>query len=326
MGKFAGKTNVIFSLQGLTMLDEEKKFFTRTKPLGIILFGRNIKDSNQLKALCDDIKSCIGDNALILIDQEGGRVRRIKFDEGQDMKAPAHFISLRDKIGVDEANKLLYQQYDLCGSQLKKYGININCAPCADLRYSYADNVIGDRSFGDNLKVTIECCGIVQQALAKNSVQGIIKHIPGHGRAIVDSHLKLPVITDEIKDLENTDFAVFKSLKDAKMAMTAHIIYSEIDPENTITLSKKGLQYIREKIGFSGIIITDDLSMKALPGSPAENFRDAINAGCDIGLYCRGNLDTMVQFEKHLKPITKELEKKIESLDCFTKKSSNYLG
>lgn len=318
MKSFSGKTNVVFSLKGPKILDEEKKFFIKTKPLGIVLFGRNITDSKQLKALCDEVRLCIGDNALILIDQEGGRVRRIKFGDCENMKAPAYFTVLSNEIGMDAAKKLIYKQYDSCSSQLKEYGINVNCAPCADLRYSYADNVIGDRSFGNNLEIVAECCKIVQDALAKNSVQGIIKHIPGHGRAKVDSHLKLPVIEDKLEDLECTDFVVFQNLKDAKMAMTAHIIYDAIDPENTITLSKKGIEYIRSEIGFDGIIITDDLSMKALPGSPAENFRDAIDAGCDIGLYCAGNLDEMKQFERYLCPISIELQRKIEGLDCFS--------
>lgn len=317
MTDFIHKTNVIFSLKGTEMLDDERNFFAKTNPLGIILFGRNISNDKQLKALCNDIKLCLGDNALILIDQEGGRVRRIKFGEGEDMKAPAHFITLYDKIGIDAANKLLYKQYELCASQLKEYGININCAPCADLRYLYSDNVIGDRSFGDNIEVITKCCNIVQEALAKNSVQGIIKHIPGHGRAKVDSHFKLPIINNKIEDLERTDFAVFSNLKDAKIAMTAHIIYDAIDSKNTITLSKKGIKYIREEIGFDGIIITDDLSMKALPGLPAENFKESIEAGCDIGLYCAGNLDEMIQFEEYLSSITKELQQKIEVLDCF---------
>lgn len=313
----ARPSNVILSIEGLKFTEREAELFKAIKPLGVILFSRNIDNHAQLTDLCNSIRYCLGSKALILIDQEGGRVRRIKFGHGQDMVAPANLIAEKIAPLSDSSKQAIFNQYHACGLQLQKYGINVNCAPLADIQYHFADKIMGDRTFGDDIDLIVECCNLVQHSLAQSNVQGVIKHMPGHGRALVDSHLKLPMVNNDLQTLESTDFAVFKKLNNAKFAMSAHIIYKAIDLANPATLSKKCVEYIRNVIRFKGILITDDLSMKALPGTPAQNFVGAIAAGCDIGLYCHGVFDEMQRIGQYVSEVDEKLYQKILNLDCF---------
>ncbi|MDF2966015.1 MAG: sodB [Rickettsiaceae bacterium] len=211
---------------------------------------------------------------------------------------PSGYILFSRNISdtLEEGLKALYDNYFNITKDLLNIGINVNCVPVADLYYPDADIIIGDRSFGTDPAIVIEFCHVVMQAVKDAGGKYIIKHIPGHGRAKVDSHLELPTIDTELEELRATDYKVFKSLSErgADMAMTAHIVFTCLDPSVPITLSRKGINFIRQELGFNGILISDDINMKALNGDLAEIALNAIKAGCDLVLHCNGNLEEMI--------------------------------
>jgi beta-N-acetylhexosaminidase len=288
------KLPVIFGIKGVSFTSEELAFFKSNPPLGFIIFTRNIESLEQLKNLTNIMREISGDDTMILIDQEGGRVCRLKPPLFRECPSAEYFANLYDEIG-EGAFSTLYDNYFAITKDLLDLGINVNCAPVADLHYDYADKIIGDRSFGRDPFMVIKFCETILTAISDAGGIGIIKHIPGHGRARFDSHLTLPYISESLSDLEESDFLVFKSLsKSASIAMTAHIVYEAIDQDNPMTFSKVGINYIRENIGFHGKIITDCLTMKALAGNNyQEKAQNALAAGCDILLHCSGDLAEM---------------------------------
>ncbi len=282
---------LIIGLEGTSLTDNEKFFLSNDKPWGVILFRRNCKTYNEILNLIDDIKSKTHENIPILIDQEGGRVSRlndIDFPRTLQAKLFGDIYEHDKKIAL-EAIKL---NTSLIAGSLKKIGININTIPVLDLPSAEESGVIGDRAFSSNKEIVSGIGKIVLEENTINGIGSVIKHIPGHGRATVDSHLELPVISDDSTMLENTDFIPFSELKDAPLAMTAHVVYSSYDENNVATLSKKIIsQIIRKKINYEGILMTDDISMKALKGDVAENAILSLKAGCNIVLHCNGNFD-----------------------------------
>ncbi len=299
VGETKPYNNLIFGISTTFLTEPEKEFFLKSCPLGIILFSRNIESREQLKDLTNSIKILLP-WVKIFIDQEGGRVNRLKTITENDYKASEHFSNLYKK-NEEEAKKAVRENYSKIMKELNSLGIDSPCAPVCDLYYENSHKVIGDRSFGDNVTQVVE---LTKEAIAGiNSEGGIafIKHIPGHGRANVDSHLSLPIIDASLKELEQTDFKVFKELRDQKAwAMTAHIIYKCLDSEKPATLSKKVIDYIKNDIGFKGKIVTDDICMKALHEKGdvlLESFtsitKNCFAAGCDIILHCSGNIDEM---------------------------------
>lgn len=293
---------VIFGCAGTTLQEEEKRFFAQHKPYGFILFARNIESPTQIKSLVEQMRAVVGWSCPILIDQEGGRVARLKsphwplFPSMEKLIAPA---------GSDckKACDAVYQNAMQLGKMLIELGINVNCAPVCDLRIKGAHDIIGDRSFGDDPEFVAACARATCEGLLAAGVTPIIKHIPGHGRALVDSHEDLPFVEAPLELLEKTDFKVFKLLNDQPdaWAMTAHIVYQALDPNLPATLSQSVIHYIREQIGFTGILISDDLSMKALKGDFANLATQVLEAGCDLVLHCNGQMDEMVQVMKGIK-------------------------
>jgi len=285
---------VIYGLQGLELSESERLFFTLANPFGYILFKRNIDTPQQLKALVASLKSLNKHAKVeILIDQEGGRVARLK---------PPHFgayPSMEELItNTTDPKQAIEDNFLKLGLELATYGITINCAPVLDLRIEGADDIIGDRSFGSDPFVVASLAQAAITGLARAHVGSIIKHIPGHGRALVDSHLHLPIVKESLEVLAATDFAAFKLVAPyAKYAMTAHITYEAIDPDAPATLSKKVISYIREVIGFKGIIMTDDLSMKALDSSFRDRVHKSLRAGCNLILHCNGNMAEMQEIQ-----------------------------
>ncbi|PIR31880.1 MAG: beta-N-acetylhexosaminidase [Alphaproteobacteria bacterium CG11_big_fil_rev_8_21_14_0_20_44_7] len=273
---------VIYGCLGTKLSDEEKDFFKRVQPFGFIIFARNIENPEQLKTLIAELKSCVSHSPEILIDQEGGRVQR--------MTAP-HWPKYPPAQMLDTEEKAYEGGYKI-GCDLAEMGINVDCAPMLDVRHPDADDIIGDRAFG----TTPENVAILGKAFAKGlmkaGIKPVIKHIPGHGRATCDSHLELPRVCANLEELQ-TDFAPFRALNDMPYAMTAHIIYEAIDAENCATESAKVIDLIRKDIGFSGLIMSDDLSMKALQGSFAERAEKSLAAGCDLLLHCNGDMNEM---------------------------------
>jgi superoxide dismutase len=286
---------MIFGLHGTRLTEAEKILFNRAKPSGYILFSRNISDIPQLKELVNQLKEVSGDNIDIYIDQEGGRVARLKPPLFRKCPPAYSFTELAENSTLEDGLKALYDNYYNITKDLLDIGINVNCVPCADLQFDGADIIIGDRSFGTDPEVVTEFCSIVMKAVKDAGGKYIIKHIPGHGRAKVDSHLALPTIDESLDELKSTDFKVFKNLSNqgADMAMTAHIVFNCLDNKNPVTLSPNAIKYIRQELGFKGILISDDINMKALNGDLAEIAIKAIDSGCDLVLHCNGDLNEM---------------------------------
>lgn len=282
----------IVGIKSFKLTDAEKNFLKKNKPWGIILFSRNIKSIKQAKDLTDSIKKIFKDkNYPILLDQEGGRVNRLKNIISFDNLTSEFFGKLfeNDKMKFEIIYKLFI---DKTSHLLKLIGVNINTVPVLDLKVKGASNIIGDRSFSKN-KITVSKMGDLCISLfKKNSIGSVIKHIPGHGLAKVDSHNFTPVINKSLKYLNKNDFFPFKK-KSSFFAMTGHVIYRSIDPINTATHSKKIINYIRKKINFKNILISDDISMKSLKDDIKISTVKAFTAGCNIVLHCNGNLDEM---------------------------------
>ncbi|WP_347939024.1 beta-N-acetylhexosaminidase [Rickettsia oklahomensis] len=284
---------VIIGISGPELTDAERELFEEHNPLGVILFRRNIKkhengeqDKEALKALIDDVKGVLGENTIIAVDQEGGRVKRLIAPTFYDAPAAQTFIDVQG----------CKQNYSNIAKELREVGINLDFAPVADLIHEGAHNIVGDRSFSSEPEVVVLLCLAAVGGLQKEKVQACIKHIPGHGRAKVDSHIWLPIIDTSLKELENTDFKVFEELakqNNIKLAMTAHIIYKALDPSNPVTLSKKVIDYIKSSIGFKGLIISDAIDMKALNGNMKDITKGVLDAGVDIVLECTGEWDKM---------------------------------
>ena len=320
--------NAIFGIHGFVLTEEERTFFAKINPLGFILFTRNCKNAGQIKTLVASLKECVGrDELLILIDQEGGRVARLKPPICDKFPPASYFGKIAIENSLEQAYKATYDNYLSIGTMLQNLGINVNCAPVADIYFPEANIVIGDRSFGQNIEIITQLCKASDQGLRDAKVQSIIKHIPGHGRAMKDSHHDLPVITADIDILKASDFQVFRNLSAIKMAMTAHVVYTALDQELPATLSPKAVEYIRDEIGFKGILITDALDMGALKefGDLSQVAKMAIDAGVDVILHCTGNMEEMREVAKSLVNISDTLAVQIQNLNCFEHPSSTHV-
>ena len=283
----------IVGLKSYKLSNSEKIFLKKHKPWGVILFSRNIKSINQTKTLTDNIKKIFKDkNYPILIDQEGGRVNRLNRIISFDNLTSEYFGGLYEKNrkNFDIFYKLFV---DKTSYLLKLIGSNINTVPILDLRVKGASKIIGDRSFSKNRNTVSKIGDLCIKLFHKNSIGTVIKHIPGHGLAKVDSHNFTPIVKKSLKFLEKNDFYPFKN-KACHFAMTAHVIYEKLDKHNTVTHSKKVIQYIRKKIGFKNILISDDLSMKGLKEDMKTKTIKAFKAGCNIVLHCNGNQKEMM--------------------------------
>ena len=282
----------IVGIKSVKLSQKEKKFLSKYKPWGVILFSRNILNLNQASKLTSSIRKILKDrNYPILIDQEGGRVNRLKNIISFE-KLTAEFFGKKYIQNLTEF-KIYYKLFiDKTSFLLNKIGANINTVPVLDLRVKRASKIIGDRSFSKNYKIVSKIGDLCIQYFHENNIGSLIKHIPGHGLAKVDSHNFTPVINKKISYLMKNDFLAFKKKK-TFFAMTAHIIFSKIDNKNTVTHSKKIIKLIRTKIGFKNILISDDLSMKSLKGNIKENTIKTFKAGCNLALHCNGNQKEM---------------------------------
>ncbi|WP_300530013.1 beta-N-acetylhexosaminidase [Maricaulis sp.] len=285
--------SVIYGFAGLELSPDERAFFRDADPWGFIVFARNIDTPKQLARLTMSLRDCVGRDAPVLIDQEGGRVRRLRPPHWREMlpAQPYGDLYLREPEAAIEAVRL---NHHLMAQEMRAVGVDVDCVPCLDLRVPGADAIIGDRALGETPQPIIDLGRAAMEGVIAGGVAPIIKHIPGHGRASVDSHLELPVVDAEADLLRETDFAPFQGLNDAPMAMTAHIIYSAIDAGQPATTSPDMVQgIIRDEIGFDGLLMTDDLSMKALSGSFRDRGEASLRAGCDMLLHCNGDMSEM---------------------------------
>ena len=275
----------ICGVSGTVLTAEEKEFLAAEQPYGVILFARNIKDPAQVQALTAEIKALLKHPyAEILVDQEGGRVQRLKPPHWRSYPTAAKLAASHD------AARAVYVNGRLLAQELREVGITMDCAPVADVLAPECHKIIGDRAFGDTAEKVVPLARAQSEALLDGGILSILKHIPGHGRATMDSHETLPIVSASLAELEACDFAVFKQLNDLPLAMTAHILYTALDDTLCATFSPIVIGYIREKIGFGGLIMSDDLSMKALGGSFAERTTRSLDAGCDLVLHGNGAL------------------------------------
>ncbi|MBL8660338.1 MAG: beta-N-acetylhexosaminidase [Rhodospirillales bacterium] len=284
----------IFGLSGPRLSEDERAFFRAADPLGFILFQRNCVDRQQVHDLIGALKDCVGrDDAPILIDQEGGRVQRLKPPVWRAAPAGARFAALAERH-EDDAVEAAWLNARMLADELSTLGITVNCAPVLDIPSPGAHDVIGDRAYGATPERVALLGRAVSAGLLAGGVLPVIKHIPGHGRARVDSHAALPVVDADRATLERTDFAPFCALARMPWAMTAHIVYTALDPDRPATTSARVIaDVVRGWIGFDGLLISDDLCMGALAGSVAERAEATLAAGVDAVLHCNGVLAEM---------------------------------
>jgi beta-N-acetylhexosaminidase len=278
---------------GLQLNADEEAFFRNAQPWGLILFKRNVESPEQVRALTARFREMVGRrNAPVLIDQEGGRVQRMSQPHWRKYPAARRYGERyeSDPMGAMRAARLTAR---LIADDLAAVGINVDCLPVLDVPSPGSHDVIGDRAYSTSVEKVIVLARQAMIGLLAGGVLPVIKHMPGHGQANVDSHLTVPVVTASRKQLEAGDFLPFAAFADAPLAMTGHVVYQAIDRDNPATQSRKVVRLIRKQIGFEGLLITDDLSMKALAGDMAERVRRAVEAGCDMMLHCNGNLMEM---------------------------------
>lgn len=303
----------IFGIAGLELSAEERAFFRESEPAGYILFGRNFADRKQTRALTDALRELHGrDDLPILIDQEGGRVQRMKPPVWPQFPAGQRFADLYQlsPLSAIEAARL---NAEAIGVSLAEAGITVDCLPLLDVRQDGAHDVIGDRALGDNPMQVAALGRAVLDGLKRAGVGGIVKHIPGHGRASVDSHKSLPVVDASAEELES-DIAPFLKLAHTPMAMTAHIVFKAWDAERPATMSSKVIEeIIRGKIGFDGLLFSDDLDMEALEGSVPERAEAAVRAGCDLALNCWAKMDDMIGIAQRLGSIGAETRRRLDT-------------
>jgi beta-N-acetylhexosaminidase len=284
----------ITGVSGATLTPDEAAFLRSARPCGFILFGRNCISHDQIRRLVGDVRAAVGsDDLLVLIDQEGGRVQRLRPPLGRALPPAAAYARLYEQ---DEERGLeaAFLAARLVAEDLLALGINTDCAPVLDVPVPGAHDIIGDRAYGAE-PVQIAALGrAVAEGFMAGGVLPVIKHIPGHGRATADSHLDLPVVDTSREELSATDFKAFKALADMPVAMTAHVVFSSLDPANPASTSEIVTRdVIRGEIGFDGFLMSDDLSMKALSGSFEDRTRAVLRAGSDVALHCNGSLSEM---------------------------------
>ena len=291
----------------------ERDFFREVQPWGFILFGRNVQNRDQVRALTAALRDSIGDaQAPILIDQEGGRVMRLKPPEWPQRPPQGVFGALHQN-SPETACEAAYLNARLIAGDLTEIGINVDCMPVLDVPVPGAHDVIGDRAFATDPSVVIALGRAVIDGLMDGGVLPVMKHVPGHGRAGCDTHLDLPHVTAAEELLSAADFVTFRSLNYCPMAMTAHVVYDAVDPKRPATLSPRVVRdVIRGEIGYQGLLMTDDLSMSALSGPLSARAKAALFAGCDVVLHCSGVMAEMAEVATEAKPLEGQWLKRAE--------------
>ena len=281
---------------GLILGDAERRFFAATRPCGLILFARNVETPAQIRALISSFKEAVeSDEALVLIDQEGGRVQRLRPPHWRAMP-PARCYGRLYETDPEMGKQAAFAGARLIAQELHDADITVDCTPVLDVPEKGAHEIIGDRAFSTDPDVVIALGRAVMEGCLAGGVLPVIKHVPGHGRAKADSHLALPRIDVTAADLDAVDFRPFRALRDAPLAMTAHVLLPAFDERRPASISPVIMsKVIRDRIGLTGLVMSDDLGMKALGGPFAERARSVIEAGCDVALHCGGNLAEMVE-------------------------------
>lgn len=281
---------------GKSLTAAERDVFAAERPCGLILFARNVESPQQIRALVDAFKSAVGsDEVLILVDQEGGRVQRLRPPHWRAMP-PARCFGDFYAVNPEAAKRAAFAGARLMAAELHDVGLNVNCTPCIDVPQEGAHDIIGDRGFSTDPDVVSTLGRAVMDGTLAGGVLPVIKHVPGHGRALADSHKSLPRIEASKEELEAVDFRPFIALHDAPLAMTAHVLLPEYDERRPATVSPAIMgKVIRDQLGLTGLIMSDDIGMKALQGSFAARTRAVIEGGCDVVLHCSGNFSEMAE-------------------------------
>lgn len=297
--------SLIVGISGVMLTDDERRFLRDVQPAGLIIFRRNVFDRTQLPRLIDEARDAVGrDDFLVLIDQEGGRVQRLRPPIARTLPPAAAYADLYED-DQDEAKKAAFAIARLTAEELRSYGITMNCAPVADLPVEGAHEIISDRAYGRAVHQVVALAQAVADGYLAGGVIPVVKHIPGHGRATADSHHALPIVTTSREKLSATDFAPFKALAALPAAMTAHVVYSDIDPQSPASTSTTVTRdIIRGEIGFDNLLMSDDLSMQALSGPMRARAEAVIAAGSDLALHCNGDLAEMRAAAEGVPPLS----------------------
>ncbi|KQT60528.1 MULTISPECIES: beta-N-acetylhexosaminidase [unclassified Aureimonas] len=308
----------IAGCSGLSLTEDERLFFADERPWGYILFGRNIHSAGQLADLVGELKAADGRATVpVFIDQEGGRVQRLRPPIAPTYP-PAAAIGRVFDADRQKGERAAWLQGRLIAHDLMGYGINADCLPCLDVPVEGAHSVIGDRAYGWQPDTVATLGRAAADGLVAGGVLPVMKHMPGHGRGNADSHLELPVVATHRPELATIDFVPFQALKTLPAAMTAHLLFTDIDPTFPATLSQIVVEsVIRHEIGFDGLLMTDDISMKALAGDIGDLSRQAIAAGCDVVLHCNGDMTEMRKVASAVQPLRGEAERRAAHAETF---------
>lgn len=286
-----GRGATIFGCAGLQLGAEERAFFRDADPFGFILFARNVDSPDQVLRLTSDLRDAVGRDAPVLVDQEGGRVQRLRAPHWHEWDPP--LTTVEQAASVDEAAQKMRLRMAVIGAELRAVGIDSNCAPVGDVVRAETHPFLRNRCYGMDAATVARIGRAVAEGLMQAGVLPVMKHLPGHGLSHVDTHHELPVVDLGLADLQATDFAPFRALNDLPMAMTAHLVFAALDPGRPATQSPVMVDLIRKDIGFGGLLMTDDLNMQALKGSLADRTSRSLAAGVDIALHCKGDLAEM---------------------------------
>ncbi|MGB3726499.1 MAG: beta-N-acetylhexosaminidase [Glaciecola sp.] len=309
--------NAIVACAGTTLSPEERYLFAHMQPWGIILFSRNIQNKAQIVALINDVKSAMGrDHLMVFIDQEGGRVSRLPSEHWRVPPSPTVFAKLYSR-DPELAKQACFLNAQLTGLELKSLGINVNCAPMIDVPQDNSAAIISERALGHSHQQVTDLAIQIISGARSTGVASVIKHMPGHGRAVSDSHLTLPHVNASLDVLCASDFVPFIALNKHSMAMTAHIIFDQIDANLPATISPTIVNKVmRQDIGFNGLIMTDDINMNALSGNIGSRARQSIEAGCDMVLHCSGDLTEMQALNDAVITLTPAILKRVKAAEA----------
>ena len=304
---------VIFGMAGHKLTKDEEDIFRKSNPLGFILFARNCDNPQQMRALCDSLHKAVGRQVPILIDQEGGRVQRMKPPTWTQYPPAKDFADFYNN-DFAKGRKALADNITAISKDLLDAGVNVNCAPVFDVLFPQTHGIIGDRAFSDDPQLVATLGVQAAEAYARSGIIPIVKHIPGHGRAASDSHKDLPVVDAKRDELDKVDFKPYRELltqafSEAVWGMVAHVIYTDLDPKLPASCSRKVIwDTIRQDIGFKGFLVSDDIGMEALAahGKPHRRAEDVLRGGCDVALHCNGKFDEIEDIANRVQKMTKE--------------------
>ena len=301
---------VVFGADGSRLTSREKAFFKEADPWGFILFARNVDNPDQLRALTAEMRDAVGRDCLVMVDQEGGRVARLRAPHWYE------WPNALEQMAQNPSLEAMRLRFRIIGAELRSVGIDTNCVPVLDVAREDTHPFLKSRCFGSDVDTVIKAGRACADGLMSAGVLPVIKHMPGHGLGVVDSHKGVPVVDASLSALRDIDFEPFEALRDLPMGMTSHVVYSAID-ETVGTLSKPVIDLIRTEIGFDGLLLTDDLSMGALDGTHATRAKRALNAGCDMILHCSGDMDHMVEIASEVPDVSGDTERRANTaINC----------